>query len=138
MAITQYLLASAGGGFSGRGVRLRTIKPGEKDKIAEKAAMHVGKDASVIEFRNEEIRQSVFRMLVAVTKTADMKTADQLLALPADDWEKMDLEKLNFRYDDLFTPKDDAFLASIYRRVNEVSQSEVEDIAGKAMSVSEG
>lgn len=139
MAIAQYLLQSTTPGCSGRAVRLRELSPTEKDKIAETAAKSVGKEGSMIEYRNEEIRQGLFKMLVGVTKTKGLTKVDDVLALKPEDWFTPTLEQLNMgSYDDLFTPKDDMILSSIYRRQNEISREEIEDIVGKAMPVSEG
>lgn len=129
-------------GCSGRGVRYRLLPPSERDAVLKKAASAAGEKASGIDMRLTEFREGIKAMLVSVTAETGFTTFEQLAgtAEKPTKWEALSAEKLELpgplMYDALFNAKDDAVLTGLYRRAHEVTQAEVDAIAGKALPVS--
>jgi hypothetical protein len=141
MDCTQLLLNTVAS--SGRGVRYHTLSPAEVDRVNADAARLVDPTTGPVEYRSVQIREGIKRMLVAVTKRTGIVSQDELLALTTADWEPLEPRKLEagmgaFSYDTLFTAKDDAILAVVYRQLHEVTLAEVQAILGKALTVSVG
>lgn len=120
---------------SGRGVRVVELLASEKDKVMRDSAALVGKDASMMDFKLEEIRNGICSMVKEITSVKTYKTADEL---NADDVKWQSLSKMDVvdNYDEYFSAKDDLVLSSLYRRFHEVSSDDIEAIAGKAQKVS--
>ena len=127
---------------SGRGVRFRVLTPSQHNAAAYAAASQAGKECTYVELRHMEFREGIKAMLVEVTEPGLVGEN----ALQGDvKWTKLDAEKLEMpgplQYDrkdgvGLFTAKDIMVLVGMYKRFHEVSEAEVEDIAGKAVKVS--
>lgn len=120
---------------SGRGARLVELLPSEKDKVMRDSASLVGKDASMMDFKLEEIRNGVCTMIKELTTTKGHKSSDELRA-EGIKWREVSKMDIVDNYDEYFTAKDDLVLSSLYRRFHEVSMDEIDAIAGKVQKVS--
>lgn len=125
--------------FSGRGVRYRVLAPEEKDSLLASAAALVGPQATYPELNARHAVECVKRMLVAVTRRAELTTVD---GLSAGDWVPLNDAMLAgmpgqeaWKFEKLFTAKDVAVLRTLYRRLHEVTEADVDEIEGKAISV---
>ena len=125
--------------FSGRGVRYRVLSPEEKDSLLATAAALVGPNATYPELNARHAVECVKRMLVAVTRKAELGSLD---GLGAGDWVPLNDAMLAgmpgqeaWRFEKLFTAKDVGVLRTIYRRIHEVTEADVDEIEGKAISV---
>ena len=125
--------------FSGRGVRYRVLAPEEKDSLLASAAALVGPNATYPELNAKHAVECVKRMLVAVTRKAELASLD---GLGAGDWVPLNDAMLAgmpgqeaWKFEKLFTAKDVGALRTIYRRLHEVTEADVDEIEGKAISV---
>jgi hypothetical protein len=119
---------------SGRGVRFKSLPPDESDKISADAAKLIGSEGTFVELKKTEWRMGVRKMIREVTVEGGLKTC------MGDDvkWQKVTPMSLDSDFDKLFTSKDAALLAAVYREYHEVNEKDIEDIVGKALAVSEG
>jgi len=98
-----------------------------------------GEQATGIEYGALLNRELIKRTIVSVTKTAGLKTADEVLQLPPADWHSPSMGELETSaIDELFTAKDFTILNAIMQQIYDASADEVEDIMGGALPVSEG
>lgn len=125
--------------FSGRGVRYRPLSPEEKDQAFAIAAGLVTPTSSFGELNSRTGTEAVKKMLVAVTRKGELATLE---GLGAGDWVPVNGQVLegmsgseHLRFEKLFTAKDVATLRTIYRRLHEVTEADVDEIEGKAISV---
>ncbi len=116
--------------MSRRGVRVRMLDPDEHGEILVQAAKMVSPEAKVIELKKKEWRLGIKQFITAYTEPCDDPLAEGVK------WIKADLATLDEKFGDLFGVKDCAILEDLYRDFHEVSQAEVEAIAGKALPVS--
>ena len=126
---------------SGRGVKIKTLAPEERDRVSVVAAQLIGKDATNLEYSVAQTQELVKRCLVAVTKSAGFTTMDQLLE-GGTEWVKVQQADLEnqlgpLTFAKLFTAKDDDILTRIVTSLHVASKDEVDAIAGKALMVSE-
>ena len=147
---------------SGRGVRVKRLRPRERDQLFLDAATEAGEDATGLEIRFKEVRLGCLRTLVQVTKTADYKARTETVtnedgkpekrvtgamdALVAADqeatakggsiWKDISLKTIEDDYDEFFTARDDAALNRIFRLAHELSQADLDMIVGKELAVS--
>lgn len=124
-----------GNGFSGRGVRLRQLEPQEIDTAFRSAAKTAGTEATLADIRVLEQHECVLRMIVEVTEKAGLDTLDGAK------WRKPTVQELEddagpMRFGRLFTAKDTALIRRLYRDWHQLSEAEIEAIAGKAQEVS--
>lgn len=134
MDCKQYHLK--GSGFSGRGVRLRQLEPQEIDAVFRSAAKTAGTEATLADIRILEQHECVLRMIVEVTEKAGLDVLG-----PDTKWRKCTVAELDdedgtHRFGKLFTAKDTALLRRFYRDWHQLSENEIEAIAGKAQEVS--
>lgn len=124
--------------FSGRGVRYRTLSPEEKDSLLATAASLVGPNAFMAELNARHAVECVKRMVVAITRKNELATLD---GLGAGDWVSVNDAMLaglgtdQWKFEKIFTAKDVGVLRSIYRRLHEVTEADLDDIEGKAIPV---
>ena len=125
---------------SGRGVKIRTLSPDERDRASIVAAKVAGKDAQIIEFSTAQLKEFVTLSVVEVTKQSGFKTMDDLMK-PDVEWIKVTPAEFAFegplKYSKLFNAKDDDILGHVVNSLLVASRDEVEDIVGKALMVSE-
>ena len=138
----SYLFHLSGYASSGRGVKVRQLNPTEVDAAGVEAARSVGKDCLNVEYNQAKAKELVERMLVAVTKATGLKSMDEVKALPASEWVPLTQAKLNdpegeYRFNKIFTARDDGLLCGITSRLHIARVDEVEAIMGKALMVSE-
>jgi hypothetical protein len=123
-------------GFSGRGVRLRTLDADEKDLAAECAAKEAGEDGTMAKYNQLRGREMFHRCLVEVTdkgEIADLGTAS---------WKKVrqiDLEdpKGSMSTAVLFTAKDLDFLVRWCRDQHDATAADYEAITGGAQELAD-
>jgi hypothetical protein len=120
---------------SGRGVRFELLTPDERDRMLVSVATLCGTDDKKMGILRQ--REGVKCMLRQVTRERDL-TEEQIFALPADAWIKVDQQMLadDAEYKKLFTAKDDELLCFLYRDHHEITKAEVDQIAGKVRTVS--
>lgn len=125
--------------FSGRGVRYRVLAPEEKDLALSVAAGLVGPNATYPELNAKHAVECVKKMLVAVTRKGELASLD---GLGAGDWVLLNDAMLAgmpgqepWKFEKLFSAKDVGVLRTIYRRLHEVTEADVDEIEGKAISV---
>lgn len=121
---------------SGRGVRLLELLASERDEVMKNAAKIVDKDATVADYRLQQVKEGVNKMIKAVTVKKSLKQED--LVSPDTKWVDVNPLDLEDDYDTYFTAKDDGVLAAIYHKLHEVSLSDVEAITSKMQPVSMG
>lgn len=118
-----------GRGFSGRAVRVEPLDPNVAENNLLASAKLAGPEASGLEIKKVEWRNGIKQFVVEYSDACD------------------DMLKATFRkvrpgeLDDLaavFTTKDIQALESIFRDYHEVMPSEVADIVGGAIDLSEG
>jgi hypothetical protein len=144
MEIKQYALV--GMGFSGRCVRMRMIDSSEREDLLQLAAREAGEGATGLEWRSKATRKCVSQMLIAVSKETGLTKEDvfggkgkvprELTWLPVSPF-ALEGGVPGLKYNDLFTAKDDDFLSRVYRQFHEVTLDEVDEIMGKAVSISD-
>ncbi len=115
--------------MSGRGVRVRMLEPHEHGGILEAATKLVDNSAKIIELKKKEWRLGVKAFIVEFTAPCEEITKDTK-------WTKADPAEMDAQFDKIFAAKDVAVLEHMYREFHEVSEAEVEAIAGKALPVS--
>jgi len=121
---------------SGRGVRLRILSPEQREVAIETAAKLAGPEATVPEYQAKKLRECVHRMIVAVTKDAEL--AD----LGGAEWTKVTQEDLedgkgSKSFAALFTAKDYEALGALYNRFHSVTVEDLDAIEGNAVEVSD-
>lgn len=121
-----------GRGFSGRVVRCRELDPTEVEDNLTAAAKLASKDATIIELKKTEWRNGVKRMITEVSDPTDDPMKKDLK------FRKLSPQQLDEQWASLFKAKDVLLLESVYRDYHEVIPSEVADITGKAVPLSEG
>jgi hypothetical protein len=124
-----------GNGFSGRGVRLRELDQPELDAAFRSAAKLAGTEGTMADVRVLEQHECVTRMIVEVTEkpVAELDESTK--------WRKVTQQELDdeggpFSFGKLFKAKDTAFLRRLHRDWHNLSEAEIEAIAGKAQEVS--
>ena len=124
---------------SGRGVCLKAIGPDGRQAASVDAGKLAGPEATSVEYGALLNRELLKRSIVAVTKTDGLKTRDEVLQLPPEDWSSPSIGELETgAIDELFTAKDFTILNAILQQLYDASKSEVDDIMGEALPVSEG
>lgn len=134
MADLRQVLLSAKS-CSGRGVRLRTLSISEVAKIQENAAIAIGKDGTMMQLRVQVAKDNVAAMVVGVTEGAGYKAPKELVGVP---WKKLTL--LDFEDGAVakyFTTPDMSSLLTMFRKLHETSEAEVDDMLGEAQLVTE-
>lgn len=119
---------------SGRGVRIKLLSPDETNQLMLDAAKILGSEGTMVELKKLEWSMGVRQMICSVTVQKGLKD------VMGEDvsWKDYDRQLMDQEYKKLFGPKDDAILQALYRQYHEVSQAEVDAIAGKALPVLEG
>jgi hypothetical protein len=118
--------------MSGRGVRVTMLDPSAHAAVLEEATKMVAADAKVIELKKKEWRIGAKQFITEYTEPCEDHTS------PDVKWIKAAPGTMDERFSELFTAKDAAFLENQYRELHEISEAEVEAIAGKALPVSRG
>ncbi len=125
------------GGFSGRGVRLRTLSLAEKDDAERCAAKEIEQDTTNGMYNRVRAREGITRCITEVTKEREI--ADPGAA----SWVKVTQQDLGgdgrakLSLDDLFTPKDLDVLHGWYRDNHDASQADLDAITGGAIETAE-
>lgn len=123
-------------GCSKRAVKIRELTSQEVDQCRIDSAKMVGVDATNAEYGIGQQREMNHRAIVAVSKTP-IASRD---AAVSTEWTPLTpalLAEGALAYDKLFTAKDDHILSMIIKKMHVASQDEIEDIVGKALTVSE-
>lgn len=138
-------IALLGRGFSGRVVKLRQLGAVERDELLEMVAAEMKGSDNAMAYSNLATRRCIFKMIVAVSKEKGLTREDvfggekakpkELTWLQPGTMDLMGAGNAAWKYEALFTAKDDALLAREYRADHEVSEAEVEDIMGKAVTI---
>jgi hypothetical protein len=125
-------------GFSGRGVRLRTLDPDEKEAAAASAAADVGENATLSAYNRRRSLEGVHRCLLEVTREKEI--AD----LGGATWVRVTIAQLEsaspkepMRSSALFTPKDIDFLGAWFREMHDASSADLEAIMGGAQELAD-
>ena len=124
---------------SGRGVRIRVVGPYACEQAERTAAKLASKDATAREMAGLRAVELLKVTVLAVTQTSGMKTREQMLELPASDWQTyslVDFEK--GKLDEQFTAKDYSILTVLMSRLYDVTTDELDDIMGGMLPVSTG
>lgn len=128
--------------FCGRGVEYRRLSAAEKDRARENAAeatkLEPGEradDSHDKRYRVAFSREATVAMIRRVTRKDGMTTMDEVVALGPNDWMPIASDD----YDKIFgiDSNDDELISAIFQREHSVFPSEVEDILGKALAVSD-
>jgi len=123
-------------GCSGRGVRIRTLAPEQRANVLESTAKLLGGEATWIELRLREAIAGVCAMVAEITESGGYLKRDDLFG-PSVQWKKVNAEHLTDRYGDYFVPKDVDALIKIFRTLHDVTETELENILGEALDVTE-
>lgn len=121
-----------GEGCSGRGVRVEVLTTAAREAIFESAAKDVGPEATMLDLRRREDRSGICAFVVAVSEKTGFKTKDELVGAA---WKNVSAEHLEGKLGDYFTTKDVAALITIFRKLHDVTQKEIDDILGEALDV---
>jgi hypothetical protein len=122
-----------GEGHSGRGVRYEVLTNDQRDSLWESAAKDVGPEATLLELRRREDRSAVCAFVVEVTEKAGYTKKSDLFGEGL--WKKVSADHLDAELSKYFTVKDVAALITIFRKLHDVTQKEIEDIMGEAQDV---
>lgn len=132
-----------GDGYSGRGVRLELLTAQQIDTIRENAARDLpAADAGASPETRQQVwaasqkRAGIAAMVVSVTERTGFKTASDLRA-DGVSWKKPTADELHDRPEKYFTPKDLDALGDIFFRLHVANKTEVDDILGEALDVTE-
>jgi len=117
---------------SGRAVRIKEMTAGEVEKNSRDSALVAG-SGSILSVKQAEWRSGAKAFIVEYTK----EPVEDVTAVGAE-WVKASPLSFLEKFDKLFTAKDIAVLEQLFRDMHEVSEDAVNDILGKALTVSEG
>ena len=125
-------------GFSGRGVRLRTIGADAKEAAERAAALAVGPDGAVGAYQRLRARECLERCIVEVTRDREVVEPGAAKWIKVTQADLSGAGKLDgYTLDALFTPKDIDVLAAWFRENHDASQADLEAITGGAIETAD-
>lgn len=125
-------------GYSGRGVRLRTLTFDEKEKLMAHAAAQVGESGTMPELISRRNLEGAKAMVAMVTRKGGHRTLEGLAPeewIELTDADKDGPTKGALAFEALFTPKDVGALKEMFTRTHDASALDVDAIEGKAYTV---
>lgn len=131
-----------GRNMRGLAVRIRELDPDEANDVSLKAALLAGKDATGIAYRATELRMAILRSIHSYSQKTGLVSKEDVLALVADKatvWTPFSYEAVETdekKLGKVFNKKEWEAIVGWYQRNCEVNQKEIEDIEGKALTVS--
>lgn len=131
----QFIYHLKGNRFSGRGIKLRDLDPGEVSKARLHAAQECGKGASAFEIEARRRIECVYRMLVEVTEKRDLSTLEGAKWVPVTQ-EQLEEPDGKMSFAKLFTAKDFATINYLCSKLIDVGDEEIEAIEGGVLTVS--
>lgn len=127
----EYQVVLDGARCSGRGIKFRQLSAAEHDAVRTDAAKVIGDAGTMFDLRKAEMRLGAKRMLTAVTVKTGLKQVDILKA----EWQAVNEQVLDEKYEKFFTAKDHSVLCALYHKYHELDASELDDIEKKVLTV---